>query len=266
MNLHKHFLLTLIAVGILSGSFFSILTVYFFHQEQRAAITTAENSVQSAVADIHNFLDEGGKRQVRQAADQFIAYIDTYLQSHVDATVESMLRDAELEQYRKQARVGTTGYITIMQADNLLFIGHPNKKFVGQPYDNIDVLKDPKFADITKIVHAFRDTQGHVEGYYTWIEPDGRITEKFLSYSISSSTTKDGKRIGVNASTYLDEFNFSTKEAERLFQRGVTDLRISFAEDFNRFTNVLGVLTVVALALLGFSLYADMRRLRKAKK
>ncbi len=252
------------AVAVLAGSFFSIVTIYFFYNAQNAAISATENSLESAVTDIHDFLDEGGRREIRRAADQFIAHIETYLQTHPDATVDSMLHDEDLEAYRKQAHVGSTGYITIMEADNLLFIGHPNKSFVGKPFDDIPVLKEPRFADITRIVHDFRDTQGHVEGYYTWIEPDGRVTQKFLSYSISTSTTKDGKRIGVNASTYLDEFNFSIQESSRLFRRSVSELRASFAQDFGGFLKVLGILSLSAVTALAVVSYIDY--LHKGKR
>ncbi len=141
-----------------------------------------------------------GETVIENKARDVASQINIFLKVHPDATMEALQQNPEFRKIALQV-VGITGYTCIYEAGTGIMRVHPNDKLT-----NLDMaLLSTKLPSWWAI---FKPTLGGAEksGYYSWLESDGTIREKFMTMTPVSTPFK-GRTLMIAATTYIDEFS-----------------------------------------------------------
>ena len=129
-----------------------------------------------------------------------IAYeINEYLKNNPETIKE--LQENEVFQSIAVQQVGETGYTTMLDAETGQIYFHPQKNLINK---NLSVLKED-LPDIWALFQEVLGTCKDVYGFYKWYEEDNKLTNKFLYMTCIQQQTKDGKKLLIVVTNYVDE-------------------------------------------------------------
>jgi two-component system, cell cycle sensor histidine kinase and response regulator CckA len=189
-------------------------------------------------------LQKMAENQIRQKAVDVAHQLDLYLNEHPQRTLQDLQGDPVFREIAIQS-VGETGYTAIQESKTAINRFHKNPEI-----ENMDLhaLAD-KLPDFWSIMEASLGGE-RTGGYYRWQEADGTIREKFMYIVPLEETTADGVRLGVAATTYLDEFTQPIIAAKTTFRD--TTLHLSSTVDgLIRYSEKLGFsLMAVSIVLV----------------
>jgi len=136
---------------------------------------------------------------VRQKAMDVANRLDLYLMENRKG-IEELRKDPAFRRLALQP-VGKDGYTAVINSSKGTIYFHPWRKIEGTT-----------LTDLSDRLPALRalflaQKEGHyVGGYYHWIDPDGRMREKYLYFAPLEVRTADGVKMSVAATAYVEEF------------------------------------------------------------
>ncbi|RLA96315.1 MAG: hypothetical protein DRG69_01235 [Deltaproteobacteria bacterium] len=146
-------------------------------------------------------LEDLGAKVIEEKAKSVAKQLEIYIKTHPNKTIADLQKDETFKSLAVQP-VGKTGYTAVQNCETAVNYFHPNPKIVNMDLHKL-ASKLPQFWKIME-----RSLGGHDSyGYYDWQDPDGRIRKKFMYITTVKARTADGVRLGVAATTYLDEFS-----------------------------------------------------------
>lgn len=170
-----------------------------------------------------------------------------YLESHPELDKKDFNNHLTFSKIAVQ-KVGRTGYTALYELPDAQGIwrtwAHANPKIIGIDMSTLKETLKENFPGFWKI---FIGVKGGKEskGYYTWIDPDGKVREKFMV-----CTPIAGTNFVIAATTYIDEFTQPMKEVER-----------ASAEHVERVRNISIIALAVALLIFGAIVFLFGHRL-----
>lgn len=170
-----------------------------------------------------------------------------YLESHPELDKKDFNSHITFSKIAVQ-KVGKTGYTALYELPDAQGVwrtwAHANPKIIGiDMYTLKDTLKEnfPGFWKIYVGVKGGKESKG----YYSWVDPDGKVREKFMV-----CTPIEGTNFIIAATTYIDEFTQPMKEVER-----------ASAEHVERVRNISIIALAVALLVFGTIVFLFGHRL-----
>ncbi len=141
-----------------------------------------------------------GEKVIENKARDVAGQINIYLKAHPEATFQTLQQSAEFQNIALQV-VGVTGYTCVYEAGTGIMRIHPNEKLINMDMSRLATTLPSWWA-------IFKPTLDGIErsGYYSWLEPDSSIREKFMTMT-PLPTRFGGKTLMVAATTYVDEFS-----------------------------------------------------------
>ncbi len=141
-----------------------------------------------------------GERVIENKARDVAGQIDIYLKAHPDLTMAALQKSPEFRKIAMQV-VGITGYTCIYEAGTGIMRVHPNEKLTNMDMALLSTKLPAWWA-------IFKPTLNGTEksGYYSWLESDGTVREKFMCMTPIPKPFK-GKTLMIAATTYADEFS-----------------------------------------------------------
>jgi PAS domain S-box-containing protein len=202
--LPKKFSTRLIAITISSGlipiiifgCLISIFDHRFLTQANHALYQGQEEQWQRS----RPILKKMSEDFIRQKVLDVVLQLELYLQAHPEMTVKDLQNDLKFREIAVQP-VGKRGYTAVQDVDTAINRFHKDSEI-----ENLDLhsLSDklPGFWTIMKNSLGGR----YSYGYYKWKEPNGELSDKFMYIAPMNEKTADGVRLGVSATSYIDEF------------------------------------------------------------
>jgi HAMP domain-containing protein len=184
-------------------------------------------------------LDKLGELIIQQKALDVAAQIDIFLRSHPKMKKEEWMRDPWLKEIAVQ-KVGQTGYTAVHDNRGINYF-HANPQIVGMDLHDL-AQKLPAFW---KILEA--SLKGPASGYYDWEDADKKIRPKYMYLT----AVKDTDLI-VASTTYIDEFSKPSKAMETKMQEIERRFLALYADKFQVFYVIIGVVLVILLAVIYF--------------
>jgi len=181
---------------IIFGCLISIFEHRFLTQANSAVYRGQEEQWQRS----RTILKKTSEDFIRQKVLDVVLQLELYLQAHPDMTVEDLQNDVRFREIAVQP-VGKKGYTAVQDVDTAMNRFHKDSKI-----ENLDLhsLSDklPEFWTIMKNSLGGR----YSYGYYKWKESNGELRDKFMYIAPINEKTADGVRLGVSATSYIDEF------------------------------------------------------------
>jgi HAMP domain-containing protein len=115
-------------------------------------------------------------------------------------TVKDLQQDPLFQKIAVQ-QVGKSRYTALTDSEKLIARFHKNPKIVDF---ELVKLKD-KLPGFWRIMYASKFNE-HSEGFYNWVESDGKIKKKYMYVKKVNATTADNVTFTVAATTYVDEY------------------------------------------------------------
>ena len=167
------------------------------------ATTYVNKSAGEKYVDYYNIREfKYAKEAIIQKAKDVAKQVEIYLRSNPDMTVEELQNDSYFADIAVQ-KVGTTGYTSITDQDTSEQYFHPDSKMVGEELASFKE-QIPELWEFFSTELLGKCNEAGV--YYLWPDENGTLRQKY-AYSVCIPTkTADGKRLGVDASTYIDEY------------------------------------------------------------
>ena len=154
-------------------------------------------------------LENLGAKVIEERAKSVAKQLEIYIKTHPKKTIADLQKDETFKSLAVQP-VGKTGYTAVQDCETAVNYFHINPKIVNMDLHKL-ATKLPQFWKIME-----RSLGGHDSyGYYDWEDPDGRIRKKFMYITTVKAKTADGVRLGIAATTYLDEFSMPILKWER---------------------------------------------------
>jgi len=155
----------------------------------------------------HN-LNEFAEQHLRQIGEQFIQnkardvakQVEIYLRSHPDISMQELQNDAEFRKIAVQM-VGKTGYTCLYETETGIMLIHPNPSLIDY---RMSLLSEKISSWWTIFKQSLSGTE--VSDYYDWLEPDGKIREKYMTMTPVGVKFHD-TMLMIAATTYIDEFS-----------------------------------------------------------
>jgi len=269
--LPKRFSTRLIAITIISGlipiiifgCLISIFDNRFLTQTNYAVCQGQEEQWQRSEAVMKKMAEDF----IRQKVLDVVLQLELYLQAHPEMTVEGLQKDSKFKEIAVQP-VGQKGYTAVQDVDTAINRFHKNSKI-----ENLDLhsLSD-KLPEFWTIMEASLDGR-YSHGYYNWKEPNGEIRDKFMYIAPLNKKTADGVRLGVAATTYIDEFTHPILAAQDVSHSTSHYLMIALNNLIQSFKTVgflsmsLGIVFIIILATwTGFYFSRAVTDLQEATK
>jgi signal transduction histidine kinase len=139
--------------------------------------------------------------KIKTSADLIAKQIEIYLLSNPTKTVKDLKNDPYFREIAVQP-IGIKGYTVLYDYDSMINIIHNNPEYEGIDYNKLKEIS-PSFWNIaSKTIGGKSDA----EGFYTWNEPNGEVSEKYMYNVIIPIKTADGKGLVLATTTYLEEY------------------------------------------------------------
>jgi methyl-accepting chemotaxis protein len=148
-----------------------------------------------------NSLEQFGIREIENRSKDVARQLEVYIRSHPEKTVQDLQMDSYFGELAVQP-VGETGYTAVQDAHSAVNLFHKNPKIINMDLHQL-ADKLPAFWEIMEKSLGGQEASG----FYDWKDPDGKVRKKFMYIAAVDATTADGVRMGVAATTYLDEFS-----------------------------------------------------------
>ena len=164
---------------------------------------------------------ENSRLAIKQKAEDVAKQVEIYLKSNPTATVKDLQEDKYFQEIAVQP-VGTNGYTSITDQDSSEQYFSHEANMVGMKISDIKDKTPQAWENFKKL---FLGKCNNDEAYYSWTNPEGGIQDKY-SYSVCVKVkTADGKRLGVDASIYVDRYEDESAIASnaRLVSREVDE-------------------------------------------
>ena len=186
---------------------------------------------------------------IRQKVLDVVLQLELYLQAHPEMTVKELQNDSTFRDIAVQP-VGKKGYTAVQDVDTAINRFHKDSKI-----ENLDLhsLSD-KLPEFWTIMEASLDGR-YSHGYYNWKEPNGELRKKFMYIAPLNEKTADGVRLGVAATTYIDEFTHPILAAQDVSQSTTRYLMIVLNNLIQSFKTTgflsmgLGMLFIIAFSI-----------------
>jgi len=204
---------------------------------------------------------------IHQKALDVVLQLELYLQAHPEMTLHDLQNNSGFRKIAVQP-VGKSGYTAVQNSDTAICRFHKNPAI-----ENMDLhfLVD-KLSEFWTIMEASLDGK-YSSGFYLWKEPDGKICEKFMCIAPLGEKTADGIRLGVAATTYIDEFIQPIVVAQNVsndttrYMTAVVNRLIKFFRTTGFLFMGIGIVFVLILAFwVGSYLSRSVTQLRDATR
>jgi len=160
--------------------------------------------IQNTTHDLNEFADQHlrqlGEQLIQNKAKDVAKQVEIYLRSHPDISMQELQSDAEFGKIAVQT-VGKTGYTCLYEAPAGITRIHPNPSLIDYRMSLLSE-KIPSWWAIYK--QSLSGTE--VSGYYDWLEPDGKIREKYMTMTPVGVKFHD-TLLMIAATSYIDEFS-----------------------------------------------------------
>jgi PAS domain S-box-containing protein len=202
--LPKKFSTRLIAITISSGLipiiiFSCLISVFdnrFLAQTNNAVHLGQEEQSQRSKTIMKKMSED----LVRQKALDVVLQLEIYLQAHPEMTVKELQTDSKFREIAVQP-VGKNGYTAVYDVDTAISRFHKDPQI-----ENLDPhsLSEELTEFWTIVKNSLNGRYSH--GYYQWKESGGELRNKFMYLAPVNEKTAEGVRLGVSATSYIDEF------------------------------------------------------------
>lgn len=194
-----------------------------------------------ALGEGRKSLEELGAKVIEAKAKDVAAQLEVYVKAHPAKTVKDLQEDEAFKALAVQP-VGKTGYTAVQDAHSAVNLFHKNPKIVNTDLHQL-ATKLPEFWKIMEASLGGKESNG----YYDWVEPDGKVRKKYMFITALKSRTADNVQMGVAATTYLDEFSQPVVELERRVSGLIRD-RLMFFYGILALTGVIVILLSLVVA------------------
>jgi len=251
--LPKKFSTQLIAITISSGLIPIIIFGFLISIFDHRFLTQANHAVYQGHEEQWQRSETVMKKMaedfIRQKVLDVVLQLELYLQAHPEMIVEELQNDSTFRDIAVQP-VGKKGYTAVQDVDTAINRFHKDSKI-----ENLDLhsLSD-KLPEFWTIMEASLDGR-YSHGYYNWKEPNGELRKKFMYIAPLNEKTADGVRLGVAATTYIDEFTHPILAAQDVSQSTTRYLMIVLNNLIQSFKTTgflsmgLGMLFIIAFSI-----------------
>lgn len=201
-------------------------------------LTQINSLSQSLQAESESIIRAIAEDTIRQKSSDVAEEVNRYLRENIGTLKEDFQENRILTSIIFDS-IGETGYSVLLEAPfdgkpgDFRFWAHPNEKLVSAKFGQLKEALGENY-DGTRIIldEVISNRTDKSEGYYTWLDKDGSINDKFMSI------TRIGKTpYIIAATTYINEF---TKPIEQMEKK---------SKDFVKKTRFV-VMSIVTLAVL----------------
>ncbi|WP_163339962.1 ATP-binding protein [Desulfopila sp. IMCC35008] len=210
-------------------------------------------------------LDQLAENHIRQKALDVALQIELYLQAHPTLDIYALQKDQFFRDIAIQP-VGQTGYTAVHESETAINRFHNNPQTENSDLHDLSE-KLPAFWKIIK--GSLNGRYSH--GYYSWLESDGKESEKYMYIVPVRQKTADGTFLSVGATAYMPEFKNAVQAAINV-SNGTSHLLIKTTRSQIRSLKATGYLYMGLSTLLillfaswtGFYFSRTIRKLSEA--
>lgn len=145
------------------------------------------------------FAEASIKEKARDVAKQ----VNIYLKAYPEKTLADLQKDSTFQNIAVQ-KIGQSGYTSITDLDTSEQYFSQEKDMIGKQLSDFKE-RIPALWDFFENNFQGKCTEGGT--FYAWPDADGNLREKYAYGVCVPTSTADGKRLGIDASSYLDEFD-----------------------------------------------------------
>ncbi len=203
-----------------------------------------------AIEESTTALNSLGEYIIQQKAIDVAKQMEIYMLANPELTVAELQQDEYFKAIAVQP-VGLTGYTAITDSNTLICRFHASDKIVNMDLHNLE-SQLPGFWSVMSQSEGGQE----ISGYYEWEESDGSLSQKYMYIKTTDASTADGVKLGISATTYINEFS-----APALATKETIDVKVEeISERINIATNnvkkeaiyiiVIILITVIATAFI----------------
>lgn len=260
------FLITF-AAGFIPLIIFAILLEIHGREFQPQIRRTIEEAQGELSDHSRALLIKMGESALRQKALDVAAQIGLTFKAYPYMTLLDFQKDKRFRELAVQ-KVGKTGYTALHESDTGIVRFHRDRRIENKHLASLS-------QDASSIWSVVKTTLGRRQGqgYYTWYEPDGAATQKYIYVAPVDQPTADGIFLSVGVTAYVDEFTRPVLEAEAINRRTTDHIAESAEKMFRAFRRRglilmgIGMLTISCIAFAVGSYFSRaITRLRVATR
>jgi nitrogen fixation/metabolism regulation signal transduction histidine kinase len=169
--------------------------------------------------DSVNALNNLGANLIELTAKSVAKELEIYIKAHPKMTVKDLQKDQYFQSIAVQP-VGKKGYTAVTDVNSLICRFHKSPKVA-----NLDLHKLAKPYPGFWGIMAKTEGGTEAEGYYDWPDdpkdPNSPVRKKFMYIAIVNTTTADGVKFSVAATTYLEEFNKPMEDTKKKIEQKI---------------------------------------------
>jgi PAS domain S-box-containing protein len=189
-------------------------------------------------------LEDIGRANIQYKAQEVATQVELFLgfNPHLDMR---QLQDNERFKSLAVQTVGRTGYTCLYEAETGIMRMHPNPELIDR---GLRFLSDrlPAWWAI------FEPSLAGVEasGYYEWIEPDGRVRNKYMAMA-PVAVKLQGRTLMIAATTYIDEFSIPVLTMNQKSE----EIKATYREFIGNQVVIIGIAMATILSLTLIAVY-----------
>jgi two-component system cell cycle sensor histidine kinase/response regulator CckA len=237
--------------------FLSLIPIVSFFVCTAFGAIFAERYIAELLHSSNNHLSSYAKKQlesfgqviIQNRAKDVATQVELFLGFNPHLDLYQLQKNEKFKSLAIQS-VGLTGYTCIYEAETGIMRMHPNPdlidrdmRFLSEKLPAWWAIFEPSLAGV------------EMSGYYDWIEPDGRVRNKYMTMT-PVAVNFQGRTLMVAATTYIDEFSIPvltmTKKSE--------EANTTYQQFISKQVVIIGSVMAMILSLTLLAVYLHSQR------
>jgi|GEM_PF-6232334 len=206
MKLHlKLFLILYATLGLFAILFiaYDIFTTSKINDDLK---TTVDKLVSTVSTESQQAIENIAIESVKSKSQSAAKHVDLYMRHNPSKTLKELQTDPRFREIAIQP-LQNIGYTLVFNITDMRIAIHKHHEFAGMPISKLQNQHTELFKILKEV-----STNKSSEGRYIWKDPDGVIREKYTHVTALESKTKDGIKLVVAATAYLDDYTAPMKQ------------------------------------------------------
>ncbi|MDD5492941.1 MAG: HD domain-containing protein [bacterium] len=252
-SLTEKLIIVLLCLALIPLVLVSLIAIADLNKVSKLFSLNTEAVQQNNYQESKRIIENLAQQNVKEISAHVVHEIELYLAAHPKYTLSELQQQKNFQRIALQ-KVGENGYTAIHEIPSGINRFHPNPEIENKAL----LSMSGDLPEFVRLINEHVSNGGkELGGFYNWREQNGKIRKKYMYLRPISLKTADKVKLGLAATTYVDEYSIIltaiNERTQQILQQTQKDTRAIINDIYVR--NIIILLSLIVFLVLVIMLF-----------